>query len=103
MLGDGTAATVRSAASSSFASSTALVISSTNRGMPSVRSMMSCRTFAGSSLLPMTRSTAREVLVSYLQYDRRVRDLLDQSNAHPQKSSTMDFGATRLRFVKQEL
>ena len=38
------------------ASSTALVISSTNRGMPSVRSMMSCRMFAGSSLLPTTRS-----------------------------------------------
>jgi hypothetical protein len=33
MLGDGTTATVCSAASSSFASSTALVISSTNRGM----------------------------------------------------------------------
>ena len=38
------------------ASSTALVISSTNRGMPSVRSMMSCRMFAGSSLFPTTRS-----------------------------------------------
>jgi hypothetical protein len=56
MLGDGTAAAVRSAASSSFASSTALVISSTNRGMPSVRSMMSCRVFAGSNLLPITPS-----------------------------------------------
>ena len=38
------------------ASSTALVISSTNSGMPSVRSMMSCRMFAGSALLPTTRS-----------------------------------------------
>ena len=38
------------------ASSTALVISSTNRGMPSVRSMMSCRTLAGMSLLPTTPS-----------------------------------------------
>ena len=37
------------------ASSTAFVISSTNRGMPSVRSMMSCRMFAGSTLLPTTR------------------------------------------------
>ena len=40
MLGDGTAATVRSAVSSSFASSTALVISSTNSGTPSVRLIM---------------------------------------------------------------
>ena len=42
--------------SRSPASSTALVISSTNSGMPSVRSMMSCRTLAGSDLSPMTRS-----------------------------------------------
>ena len=54
--GDGTAATVRRASPSLSASSTALVISSTNSGMPSVRSTMSCRTFAGSSLLPATRS-----------------------------------------------
>ena len=33
------------------ASSTALVISSTNSGMPSVRSMMSCRMFAGRQLV----------------------------------------------------
>ena len=50
------AAAVRCAAPSLPASSTALVISSTNRGMPSVRSMMSCRTLAGRSLLPTTRS-----------------------------------------------
>ena len=43
------------AAPSLSASSTAFVISSTNSGMPSVRSMMSCRMFAGSSLLPTTR------------------------------------------------
>ena len=54
--GDGIAATVRCAAPSLSASSTALVISSTNSGMPSVRSMMSCRMLAGSSLLPTTRS-----------------------------------------------
>ena len=36
------AAAVRSAAPSLSASSTAFVISSTNSGMPSVRSMMSC-------------------------------------------------------------
>ena len=35
----------------SRASSTALVISSTNSGMPSVRSTMSCRMFAGSALV----------------------------------------------------
>ena len=39
-----------------LASNTAFVISSTNSGMPSVRSMMSCRTLAGQGLLPMTRS-----------------------------------------------
>ena len=54
--GDGTAATARSAAPSPSASSTAFVISSTNSGMPSVRSMMSCRMFAGSGLLPTTPS-----------------------------------------------
>ena len=44
------------AASSLPASSTAFVISSTNSGMPSVRSTMSCLTLAGSDLLPVTRS-----------------------------------------------
>ena len=34
------------------ASSTALVISSTKRGIPSVRSIISCRTLVGSGLLP---------------------------------------------------
>ena len=53
--GDGTAAAVRRASPSLSASSTAFVISSTNSGMPSVRSMMSCRMLAGSSLLPTTR------------------------------------------------
>ena len=53
---DGTVAAVRCASSSLPASSTALVISSTNKGMPSVRSMMSFRTPAGMSLLPTTRS-----------------------------------------------
>ena len=38
------------------ASSTALVISSTNSGMPSVRATTSCRTFAGIGLLPATWS-----------------------------------------------
>ncbi len=40
-----------SAAPSLSASSTAFVISSTNSGMPSVRSMMSCRMLAGSGLV----------------------------------------------------
>ena len=38
------------------ASSTAFVISSTNSGMPSVRSIMSCLMLSGSGLLPVTRS-----------------------------------------------
>ena len=54
--GDGTAATVCRASPSLSASNTALVISSTNSGMPSVRSMMSCRMLAGSALLPATPS-----------------------------------------------
>ena len=54
--GDGMAAAVRCAAPSLPASNTAFVISSTNRGMPSVRSIMSCRMSAGRSLLPTTRS-----------------------------------------------
>ncbi len=53
---EGTAATARSASPSPSASSTAFVISSTNRGIPSVRSMISCRMFAGSGLLPTTWS-----------------------------------------------
>jgi hypothetical protein len=46
---DGTVAAVRCASSSLPASNTALVISSTNSGMPSMRSMMSCRTFAAAA------------------------------------------------------
>jgi hypothetical protein len=53
------------------ASNTAFVISSTNKGMPSVRSMMSCLMFAGSSSLPATRSimlptsrSARRLIIS---------------------------------------
>ena len=53
---DGTAAAVRRASPSLSASSIALVISSTNSGMPSVRSMISCRRAAGSNLLPTMRS-----------------------------------------------
>jgi hypothetical protein len=45
------AAAVRSAAPSLPASSTALVISSTNKGMPSVRSTMSCLILAASELV----------------------------------------------------
>src|SRR5215469_14644532 len=55
-VGDGTAAIARAAAVSLPASSTALVISSTNKGIPSVRSMMSCRMLADSWLSPTTRS-----------------------------------------------
>ena len=47
---------VRRASPSLSASSTAFVISSTNRGMPSVRSTISAITSAGSSLLPTRRS-----------------------------------------------
>ena len=54
--GDGIAATARTAAVSLPASTTALVISSTNKGIPSVRSMMSCRMLADGSLLPTMRS-----------------------------------------------
>ena len=53
-LGTEPAAIARSAAPSLSASSTAFVISSTNSGMPSVRSMMSCRILAGSDLFPTT-------------------------------------------------
>jgi hypothetical protein len=49
-------ATVRSVAPSFSASSTAFVISSTNSGTPSVRSMMSCLTLSESRLLPVTPS-----------------------------------------------
>ena len=54
--GDGTAATVRRAAPSLSASSTAFVISSTNSGMPSVRSTISASTSAGSALFPARRA-----------------------------------------------
>jgi hypothetical protein len=54
--GDGTAATVRRAAPSLSASSTAFVISSTNRGIPSVRSTISAITSAGTSLFPISRA-----------------------------------------------
>ena len=77
--GRGTAAAVRSAAPSLPASSTAFVISSTNSGMPSVRSMMSCRMFAGRSLLPATRSimaaisrSPSRLIVSAVTYGRPI-------------------------------
>jgi hypothetical protein len=50
--GSGAAATARSAALWLSVSRTALVISSMNSGMPSVRSMMSFRMFAGSGWSP---------------------------------------------------
>ena len=49
-------AAVRRASPSPSASSTAFVISSTNRGMPSVRSTISAITSAGSSLFPTRRA-----------------------------------------------
>jgi hypothetical protein len=52
ILGDGTAAAIRHAAPPPSASRTDLVISSTNSGMPSVRSTISAITSAGSSLFP---------------------------------------------------
>ena len=49
-------------ASHSFsASKTALVISSTKRGMPSVRSAMSCVTLSGSGVLPARRLMIAEI------------------------------------------
>jgi hypothetical protein len=58
---DGIAATARSVAPSPAASSTALVISSTNSGMPSVRSIMSCLVLSGSGQLPVTPSIMAEI------------------------------------------
>jgi hypothetical protein len=54
--GGGTAAAVCRAALSLSASKTAFVVSSTNRGMPSVRSIMSCLTLGESSLFPVMLS-----------------------------------------------
>jgi len=54
--GDGTAATVRRAAPSLSASITAFVISSTNSGMPSVRSTIPAITSAGSPWFPTRRA-----------------------------------------------
>ena len=54
--GDGMAPTAPSVAPSPNASNTALVISSTNSGMPSVRSIMSCLILPSSGLSPLTRS-----------------------------------------------
>ena len=51
IAGEGTAAAIRRGCALDAASSTALVISSTNSGMPSVRSMMSCRMLAGSAIV----------------------------------------------------
>jgi hypothetical protein len=59
--GGGTAAAVCCASPSLSASNTAFVISSTNNGMPSVRSTMSRLICAGSGLLPVTPSRAREM------------------------------------------
>src|SRR5262245_44916910 len=55
MVADGTAAAVRRAAPSLSASNTAFVISSTNSGMPSVRSTISTITSAGNCLFPTRR------------------------------------------------
>ena len=63
------AATVRSATSSPPASNTAFVISSTNSGMPSVRSIMSCLSLSGSGLLPVTRS----IIAAISRSPRRLR------------------------------
>jgi hypothetical protein len=65
--GDGTAAAVRCAASSLSASSTAFVISSANRGMPSVRSTISDCTSAGSALFPARRA----IMAARLRSTRR--------------------------------
>ena len=54
--GEGTAAAVFRASPSLSASSTAFVISSTNSGMPSVRSIMSCLISRVAACCPMTLS-----------------------------------------------
>jgi hypothetical protein len=77
-VGVGTEATVRCAAPSLPASSTALVISSTNRGMPSVRLTMSCRMFAGTSLLPTTPSIMASM--------SSLRQPIDRENRHVRPS-----------------
>ena len=78
--GDGTAAAACSAVPSLSASSTALVISSTNRGMPSVRSMMSFRMLAGNDLLPVTPSimaamsrSPRRLMATNVTYGRPIQ------------------------------
>ena len=65
----GIAAAVRRASPSLSASSTAFVISSTNSGMPSVRSMMSCPALAGRGLLPTTPS----IMASMSRFGSRLR------------------------------
>ena len=70
--GDGTAGVCGRAAPSLSASNTALVISSTNRGMPSVRSTMSFRMLAGSDLLPTTPSIMTSM-------SRRASRLIDRN------------------------
>ena len=72
--GDGTAAAVHCAAPSLPASNTALVISSTKSGMPSVRSMISWRILAGSDLFPTTRSI--------MVLDVALRQPIDGENRH---------------------
>ena len=59
--GGGTAAIVFPASPGFAVSSTALVISSTKRGMPSVRSMMSRLMLSGRDLLPVTWSISAAV------------------------------------------
>src|SRR5258705_10500775 len=81
---DGTVAAVRRAAPSFSASSTALVISSTNRGMPSVRSTISAITSAGSTLFSTSRAMIAAVSrspsrfsVRLVTYDRPTQGALN--------------------------
>ncbi len=73
--GDGTAATVRRAAPSLSASSTAFVISSTNSGMPSVRSTISASTSAGSALFPTRRAMMAAASRSAKPVERQARHM----------------------------
>ena len=75
---------VRCASPSPSASNTAFVISSTNSGMPSVRSMMSCRMFDGMSLLPLTPSimaamsrSLRRLMATNVTYGRPISGWLE--------------------------
>ena len=77
--GDGTAPAVRRASPSPSASSTAFVISSTNSGMPSVRSTISAITSAGSSLFPTRRAMMAAAFTLAKSVERQARHVRPSS------------------------